>query len=164
MLACLGSSPAELVDSAAADALVIGTCIDVVASAELIEAVRVLMLEVDASSSDDVIVTDGRKDAVTVGVCERSEVLSSCRRTADCGAAVTEFRQSKNAMHTISKLKDRMAKIWSRRGLVWGINGHRISIKNESGSRCDLKGKVNSKCDARFRKERRAEVKTVLDM
>jgi hypothetical protein len=59
------------------------------ASAELVEAAAVedarldSLLEVDTSTSEDLTLADGRKDAVAMGVCERSEWLSSCRRTAD---------------------------------------------------------------------------------
>lgn len=59
-----------------------GICIDVLTSAELVEAAEVeetrldSVVEVDASS-DDVIVADGREEAVAVGVCERFEGLSS---------------------------------------------------------------------------------------
>ena len=60
-----------------------GTCIDVVASAEAddgagVEEARLLSDNVvDASASDEVTEADGRRDAVAVWVCERSEGLSS---------------------------------------------------------------------------------------
>jgi hypothetical protein len=56
---------------------------DVVASTEAddgagVERARLLSdTVVDASSSDEVTEADGRRDAVAVGVCERSEGLSS---------------------------------------------------------------------------------------
>jgi hypothetical protein len=56
---------------------------DVVASTEAddgagVERARLLSdAVVDASSSDEVTEADGRRDAVAVGVCERSEGLSS---------------------------------------------------------------------------------------
>ena len=52
-------------------------------SAELVGAAAVeearldSVCEVDSSSPEDVIEADGRDDAVTVGVCETSEGLSS---------------------------------------------------------------------------------------
>lgn len=81
--------PAKPVDSGTVDVLVTGTCIDMLALAELVETAAVevarldSLLEVDASSSEDLTLADGREDAVAMGVCERSEGLSSCRRTAD---------------------------------------------------------------------------------
>jgi len=56
---------------------------DVLDSAELVGAAAVeearldSVCEVDSSSPEDVIEADGRDDAVTVGVCETSEGLSS---------------------------------------------------------------------------------------
>lgn len=56
---------------------------EVLASAEVdegagVEEARLLSdAEADSSSDDDVTVADGRKDAVAIGVCERSGELSS---------------------------------------------------------------------------------------
>jgi hypothetical protein len=63
-----------------------------------------------------------------------------------------------------------MAEVWSRRGLVWGSDGHRISIRSEAEGSCDLNKEsanidvvLRSKGDACVtRKERRATVKTGL--
>jgi hypothetical protein len=61
---------------------------NVLATAELAEAAAVeearldSIFEADEFSSEDVAVADGRKDEVAVGACERSEGLSSWRRTA----------------------------------------------------------------------------------
>ena len=83
-----------------------GTCMDMLASTELVEAAVVedarlgWILEVEASSSEDVALVDGRDDAVDIGVSARSEGLSSWRRAADWGIAVTVCRQSRSTIHT----------------------------------------------------------------
>lgn len=79
---------------------------DMLASTELVEAAVVedarlgWILEVEASSSEDVTLADGRDDAVDIGVSARSEGLSSWRRAADWGIAVTVCRQSRSTIHT----------------------------------------------------------------
>lgn len=62
---------------------------DVIAPAEVVvtgaveeEAWLGSVFEPEVSSSEDVTLADRGEDAVAVGACERSDGLSSCRRTA----------------------------------------------------------------------------------
>lgn len=50
---------------------------ELVGAAELEEARSDTVCEVETCSSEDVTKADGREDAVTVGVCDWSEELSS---------------------------------------------------------------------------------------